>query len=52
MYWRIVLDYGTHCDYYPVHSSEWAANYIANSWRKKAKLRGDKVKITVEEVTL
>lgn len=48
MYWRIVLDYGTHKDLYPVHSSEWAANHIANRWREIANMRGDKVNITVE----
>lgn len=50
MYWRIVLDYGTHKDYYPVHSSLWVANYIVNKWRENAKYHSDKVKITVEEV--
>ena len=50
MSWRVVFDYGTHKDYWPVRSSEWAANLIASEYRFKAKLAGSKVKIYVEEV--
>ena len=47
MYWIVVLDYGNRRELYPVHSSEFAANLIANNWKAIAKARGDKVKITV-----
>lgn len=50
MYWQVILDYGKFRNVYPVHSSEWAANLIANNWKAIADIRGDKVKITVEEV--
>lgn len=51
MYWKVVLDYGNRREYYPVHSSLWTANLIANNWRSIAAFRGDKVTITVEEVS-
>lgn len=47
MYWLVILDYGSRRELYPVHSSEFAANLIANNWKAIAKARGDKVKITV-----
>ena len=47
MYWIVVLDYGNRRELYPVHSSEFAANLIANNWKAIAKARGDKIKITV-----
>ncbi len=47
MYWVVVLDYGNRRELYPVHSSEFAANLIANNWKAIAKARGDKVKIIV-----
>lgn len=47
MYWIVVLDYGNRRELYLVHSSEFAANLIANNWKAIAKARGDKVKITV-----
>lgn len=47
MYWIVVLDYGSRRELYPVHSSEFAANLIANNWKAIAKARGDMVKITV-----
>lgn len=50
MYWKVILDYGTFRNVFPVHSSEWAANLIANNWRSIAAFRGDKVKIKVEVV--
>ena len=50
MHWLVTLDYGNRCEYYPVHSSKFAADLIANNWRSIAKIRGDKIKITVEEV--
>jgi len=50
MYWRIVFDYGNRRDFYPVYSSRWAADYIANEFKFKAKLTNSKVNIYVEEV--
>lgn len=50
MYWRIVIDYGTFRNYHPVHSSEFAANLIANNWREIARYRKETVRIFVEEV--
>ena len=50
MYWRVVLDYGNRLEFYPVRSSRFAADLIANNWRAISRIRGDKVKITVEEV--
>ena len=47
MYWIVVLDYGSRRELYPVHSSEFAANLIANNWKAIAKARGDKIKVTV-----
>lgn len=50
MYWRIVIDYGTHRNYQPVHSSRFAADLIANNWKEIARYRKETVKIFVEEV--
>jgi len=47
MYWIVVLDYGSRRELYPVHSSEFAANLIANNWKAIAKARGDRIKVTV-----
>jgi len=47
MYWIVVLDYGNRRELYPVHSSEFAANLIANNWKAIAKARGDRIKVTV-----
>lgn len=47
MYWIVVLDYGSRRELYPVHSSEFAANLIANNWKAIAKARGDKIVVTV-----
>ncbi len=47
MYWIVVLDYGSRRELYPVHSSEFAANLIANNWKAIAKARGDSVVVTV-----
>lgn len=47
MYWIVVLDYGNRRESYPVHSSEFAANLIANNWKAIAKARGDRIKVTV-----
>ena len=49
-YWRVVIDYGNRREYYPVHSSEFAANLIAKNYRLLAKANGDTVTvITVEK---
>jgi len=48
MYWIVVLDYGNRRELYPVHSSEFAANLIANNWKAIAKARGDMVNVTVK----
>lgn len=51
MYWRVVIDYGTRREYYPVYSSEFAANLIAKNYRAIAKANHDTVtKFTVERV--
>ena len=47
MYWIVVRDYGNRRELYPVHSSEFAANLIANNWKAIAKARGDRIKVTV-----
>ena len=47
MYWIVVLDYGSRRELYPVHSSEFAGNLIANNWKAIAKARGDKIVVTV-----
>lgn len=52
-YWRVVLDYGTRREYIPVHSSEFAANLIANNYRLLAKANHfDAIAITVERVVV
>ena len=50
MYWRVILDYGNRLEFYPVRSSRFAADLIANNWKTLAELRGHKVKVYVEEV--
>ena len=45
MYWIVILDYGNRRELYPVHSSEFAANLIANNWKAIAKARGDRIKV-------
>lgn len=47
MYWIVVLDYGSRRELYPVYSSEFAANLIADNWKAIAKARGDRIKVTV-----
>lgn len=48
MSYRIVIDYGTHCDYVPFQS-EWAANLMCSEYNIRAKLNGINAKCHVEK---
>ena len=38
--WRVVIDYGSRCEFFRVHS-EWAANLICSEYKARAERRGD-----------